>query len=455
MKVSGTPLAGVRAVGPLRPVVAIVGRPNVGKSTLFNRLLGGRWAIIDDQPGVTRDLIQAQMEWGGHRFTLVDTGGYVPRSKDAIAAAVCAQAEQAIEEADVVILLGDATTGTTDIDREVAQLLLQRKCPCMVVVNKVDQPDQIAVLDDFYRLGLGEPVAVSAATGRRSGAFLEQFIQRFEDCFVIEQEEEDPAIKVVLVGRPNVGKSTLINRLAGQRVSLVHKRPGTTRDTTHIRLDWKGQEFVLMDTAGLRRRSRVGDPIEYYSSLRASSSIDSADIALALIDAVEGCTLQDIRIINQVIEAGCGLVIAVNKWDLIDTRAKSGREFLQDFHHKYPFLEDYPLLFVSALTGKKLLECLESVSRAYGNYSSRVGTAHLNRLVEKLSRDMPPAQGGREVKLLYATQHGVTPPTFVVFSNRPELVNHSYKRFFEKQLRAHFGLTGTPIRMVWRKRRTR
>ena len=437
-----------------RPIVAIVGRPNVGKSTLFNRLLGTRRAIIDDRPGVTRDAIYAQVEWGQHRFTLVDTGGYVPRSNEAIAAAVCAQAERAIDEADVVVLLCDLTTGATDLDREVAQLLMRRDVPSVLVVNKVDRPQ--SGLEDFFGLGLGDPVPVSAASGRKSGDFLELLTARFEDHFVGAEVQAEEAIRVALVGRPNVGKSTMMNRLAGKRVSVVNEQPGTTRDTTNIRLEYDGQQFVFMDTAGLRRRSRVDDQIEYYSSLRAGHSIEEADVAVALIDGVEGVTLQDLRVINQVIEAGCGLVIAVNKWDLVDRAGpSSGEQFRGDLHAKYGYLKDYPLLFVSGLTGKRVMKCVDAVGQAFANFSSRVATASLNRLLSTVSSQAPPTQGGGEVRLFYATQHSVAPPTFVVFSNRPDLIKTSYRRFFERKLRDHFNFVGTPIRMIWRKRRSR
>ena len=449
METSGTAAGELRQVAPLRPVVAIVGRPNVGKSTLFNRLLGRRQAIINDQPGVTRDLIYGETEWCNHRFTLVDTGGFVPNTRDALVEAIKSQAELAIAEADVAILLCDASTGVVDLDREVARILWRSSHPSMVAVNKMDHPDQNAMLEEFYSLGLGEPRPVSAVTGRYTGDLLDALVQRFAEGAPVD-EEQDSAIKVVMAGRPNVGKSTLINRLAGQQISIVHEKPGTTRDTTSIRLAWEGHEFVFMDTAGLRRRARVDDQIEYFSSLRASSSIQQADVAVVLLDAVEGCTGQDVRIMSQVIDAGCGLVPAVNKWDLSSVGTS---EFRRDMHRRFPFLTDYPLLFISALTGKRVMGCLRTIFKVYENCCSRVPTARLNRLVEQLEQRAPPASQGREVKLLYATQHAVAPPTFVIFSNRPELVSDSYKRFIEKSLRAEFGFSGTPVRTVWRKRR--
>ncbi len=438
-----------------RPVVAIVGRPNVGKSTLFNRLIGARRAIVDDFPGVTRDIIYAETSWDGHLFTLADTGGFMPRSKEAIAAAVCAQAEMAIGDSDIVILLADWTTGATDVDREVAQLLLHSRRPSMLVVNKVDNLDRDAGLDDFYGLGLGDPVPVSASTGRKSGNMLQELVSRFAPLFATVEPNPDPAIRVVLVGRPNVGKSTLMNRLAGHRVSVVHEQPGTTRDSTQTRIESGGQEFVLMDTAGLRRRSKVQDQVEYYSGLRASESIGQAHVAVVLIDGTEGVTLQDLRVMSQVIEAGCGLVIAVNKWDLVDRRTTTGEAFRSDLYARYAHLKPYPVLFISGLTGRNIARCLEAVDRVYVSYSSRIATSALNRMLSAIASQSPPAQGGREVRLLYATQQAIGPPTFVIFSNRPDLIGSSYRRFFENRLRDQFDFKGTPIRTFWRARRSR
>jgi len=436
-----------------RPLVAIIGRPNVGKSTLFNRLLQSRWAITDGRPGVTRDRIYAETEWEGQRFTLVDTGGFIPRAKDALEAAVRSQASMAVAEADVVILVCDASTGLTDLDREVAAVLRRQQLPCMLVVNKVDHPEKSLDLGDFYRLGLGEPLAVSAATGRRSGDLLETLVQLFGNGEFQEQTAGETAIKVALVGRPNVGKSTLINCLAGDQVSIVHEEPGTTRDTTNIRLAWKGREFLLMDTAGLRRRARVEDQVEFYSGRRALSSIENADVVVVLLDAAEGWALQDARIIGQVIETGCGLVLAVNKWDLIDTEVETSREFVADLHERFPFLVDYPVLLISARTGRRVHKCLETVVQVSTRRQTRIPTARLNHFIEELSSRHPPVGGGREIRLLYATQHGVNPPTFVVFSNHPELLSRGYRRFLEKKLREEFDFEGTPLRIVWRQRR--
>jgi len=445
----------VRQVARPRPIVAILGRPNVGKSTLFNRLLKSRQSITNDQPGVTRDRIYAEVEWNGRRFTLVDTGGFIPRARDAMSAAVGIQAEMALAEADVAVLICDVTSGLTDLDREVARLMQRTQCPGLLVVNKVDQPHQEYLLDEFYQLGLGEPFPVSAATGRRSGDLLDAIIGLFGDTEYPPPEEEDRAIRVVLAGRPNVGKSTLVNRLAGDLVSIVHDQPGTTRDTTSIRINWQGNEFLLMDTAGLRRRTRVDDPIEYYSGRRAASSIETADVVIVLFDAVEGWTVQEARIINQVIEAGCGLILAANKWDLVDASEMSGREFTADLRDRFPFLADYPVLFISGLTGKRVQQCLEWVVRIQERRQRRIATARLNAFLDGLVQSTPPTGDGGDIRLFYATQSGVEPPAFVIFANRPDEINSAYRRYIEKKLRAEFGFEGTPIRLFWRRRRGR
>ncbi|MFC1525340.1 ribosome biogenesis GTPase Der [Candidatus Latescibacterota bacterium] len=443
----------VERLSPLRPVVAIVGRPNVGKSTLLNRLTGSRHAITDDQPGVTRDRVYAVTEWNGRRFTLIDTGGWVPDSRDAMEVAVREQAEQAMAEADVVLFLCDGESGVTELDREVADVLRRRQRPCLLVVNKLDHPEQHRYEGEFYSLGLGDPQPVSAATGRRSGDLLDAVIGAFENLDIPDIPAADGAIRVAIAGRPNVGKSTLINRLAGHQVSIVSDQPGTTRDTTEIRVAWQGREFVLLDTAGLRRRSRIGDQVEYYSVLRASSTIEGADVVLVLLDGVEGLASQDARVMRQVIDSGCGLVAVVNKWDLAAPEAVEADEYRRNLRDKLPFLGDYPVIFISALTGRRVMKSLETVARTYDTCHLRVPTARLNRCVEELSRRLTPSRDGRDIRLLYATQHGVAPPTFVVFCSRPDLVADAYKRYLENSLRKEFGFEGTPLRVAWRRRR--
>ena len=444
----------VRPVSCMRnatgPIVAIVGRPNVGKSTLFNRLIKVRQAITDDAPGITRDIIHAHTEWNGRAFTLMDTGGYVPDSVG-LEGLVREQAQQALEEADLVIFLCDGEVGVTALDREVADMLRRREQPCLLAVNKMDHPEQQRDTSEFYSLGLGEPFAVSAATGRRTGDLLDAVVDRFDLAEPMADAHGGKSIRVVLAGRPNVGKSTLVNRLAGYRVSIVDDRPGTTRDATDIRISWKTRDFTLVDTAGLRRRARISDQVEYYSALRATNSIEGADVAIVLLDAGEGETTQDGRIMSQVLDSGCAMVVALNKWDLVGSESdrKSHESALRS---RFPFLVDYPVMCISALTGSRVSRCLESVAQAFDNYSTRVSTSQLNRCVDRAAAHLGLVVEGKPVRLLYATQSRAEPPTFVISSNRPDLVTEAYKRYLKKALRKEFGFAGTPLRILWRGR---
>ena len=443
-------------VAPTGPVVAIVGRPNVGKSTLFNRLTGTRRAITDDRPGVTRDLIHGIAEWGGHRFTLVDTGGYVPRS-GGIEGEVRLQAEKALEEADLVLLVCDAGEGVSGIDREVADLLRRGGMPCLLVVNKVDHPDPYRYdLGEFFGLGLGDPHPVSGANGRRSGDLLEAIVAGLDGRPGPTSEDRPPEeVRIVLAGRPNVGKSTLINRLCGERISIVHEQPGTTRDSTDVTILRDGRRFVLVDTAGLRRRARVQDPVEYFSSLRASRSLEGADVAVVLLDATEGTTAQDARIMSRVLELGRGLVVAVNKWDLLAGRGGADIDtYREGMERRHPFLKHYPILTLSALTGRRAEACLNASAAVAGRARARIPTSRINRWLHEVTRRVAP-DGGGQVRILYATQTGVAPPSFVLFSNRPDLVRPSYRRFVENSLRESVDFTGTPLRILWRSSRPR
>jgi GTPase len=450
MEVQG---AAIERLAPRRPLVAIFGRPNVGKSTLFNRLLKSRQAITDNHPGITRDRLYAELEWNNRRFTLVDTGGFVLHSDDGLTTAVRMQAEQALEEADITMLVCDASTGLTDLDRQLAALLRCASRPCLLVVNKADRVESDQALDEFFGLGLGEPFPVSAATGRRSGDLLDILVESFQPEQDREPQREDVAIRTVLVGRPNVGKSTLINRLAGYQVSIVQADPGTTRDATSIRLRWQEQDFLLIDTAGLRRRAQVDDKVEFYSNRRTVDNIARADVAIVLIDAQEGIVVQDARIMGQIISQGCGLLLAVNKWDLVESHENRRREFAAALEARFPFLTDYPKVFISALTGKGVQKCLESVSRIEQWRRLRISTAQLNALLKDSTRSNSPGSARQGLNLLYATQASVSPPSFVIFAGHPESIDSTYQRFIEKRLREAFGFEGTPIRIIWRKRR--
>ena len=434
-----------------RPIVAIVGRPNVGKSTLFNRILGTRWAITDGQPGVTRDQIFAEAEWGGHSFTLVDTGGYMPNAKDALSAAVRSQAANALVEADIAIFLCDGTTGLTDLDQEMGAMLRSGGGKCLLAVNKVDGAGPVASLDEFYRLGLGEPLPVSAVTGRRSGDLLDALIALFDEVEAYRTEWDEAAIRVALVGRPNVGKSTLINRLAGYQVSIVHDQPGTTRDPIQFRLTWQGSHLQFVDTAGLRRRSKVNDPVEFYSTRRAANSINRADVAVVLIDGAERWVMQDVRIMEQVIKSGCGLVVAINKWDLV--AAGTADEYRGALRDRYPFLRNYPVLCISGLTGRRVHKCLEVVAAVGNKCRTRIPTARLNKIIQQLSGEYLATQEGRDIRLLYATQHGINPPAFTIFTNLSRSVPGNYRRHIENRLRLEFDFEGTPLRIAWRHRK--
>ncbi len=444
--------AQLERLAELRPIVAIVGRPNVGKSTLFNRLQKARRAITDNRPGVTRDCLFAPVSWDGRRLTLVDTGGYLPGSEDSLARAVAARAEAAIREADLVLLVCDGTAPVTDLDRRLADLLLRLGRPHLLVANKLDTLESEGAAAELHGLGLGAPQPVSAATGRRSGDLLDLIVKRLDLAAASAEIVPAAQTTVVLAGRPNVGKSTLMNRLAGAQMSLVDEKPGTTRDTISVRLKWAGRQLVVMDTAGLRRRAKVEDAVEYYSSQRAADAIEHADVVVALLDATEGATAQDARIIGRAIEAGCGLIVAANKWDRIGHET-AWRRFADELASRFPFLGDYPALAISAATGMGVGQCLGWIGRVADNRSTRVPTPRLNEWLQRVIREQPPLGEGRQVKVLYATQTATAPPTFALFATRPDLVNGAYRRFVEKRLRAEFDFTGTPVRMAWRDRR--
>lgn len=434
------------------PTVAIVGRPNVGKSTLFNRLIGRRTAIVDDRPGVTRDRHFASGAWNGRRFWLVDTGGLVPGAGDALHRAVRAQVEQAVAESDVVLFLVDVEEGVHPTDQEIAAFLRRSGRPVLLVANKADRlPDDTRHLA-FYELGLGDPFPVSAAIGKSTGDLLDRVVAEFPPA---EVEEEEPAVHVAVVGRPNVGKSSLVNRILGQDRSVVDDAPGTTRDAIDTPFSHEGRRLVLIDTAGLRKRSRVQDEIEFYSTLRTARAIERADVCVLVVDAAEGMHVQDLRIANDVWERGAGLVVAVNKWDLIEekdtnTAARGERELKA----RAPFLDFIPFVYLSAKTGQRVARLLDVVGRVADERVKRVPTSEVNRVLEALvQRQQPPQPVGESVRLLYASQIGTAPPRFAVVSNRPDAIPESYSRYLQRGFRDAWAFTGAPLDIKFRRKR--
>jgi GTP-binding protein len=442
-----------------KPIVAIVGRPNVGKSTLFNRLIGRRLAITHEVPGTTRDRLYAEAEWGGVSFILVDTGGLEVQSsklkaqkrlEDDLMAQVRAQAQIAIAEADVIVFLVDVKDGLTAGDEEVAQVLRRTAKPVLLAVNKADSQARREAAVEFYALGLGEPYPISALHGTGTGDLLDQVVSAFP---VEEEEGELEAIKIAIVGRPNVGKSSLLNKILGQERAIVHDVPGTTRDAIDTQMEWEGEPVVLIDTAGIRRKGRIRRGVEKYSVLRALRAIDRADVVLLLIDAVEGATAQDAHIAGYILEEAKSAVVVVNKWDLVEKDTYTMQIYLEHVYAVLRFLDYVPALFVSALTGQRVDQVLPTALRVQEERLIRIPTAELNRILqEAVARHSPPSKAGQRLKFYYVTQARVDPPTFVFFVNDPRLVHFSYERYLENRLREHYGFLGTPLRLSFRKR---
>lgn len=434
--------------------VAIIGRPNVGKSTLFNRILGGRRAIVSDQPGTTRDRHFGNAEWAGHEFWLVDTGGLVPGSKDSMDRAIRQQVEIAVEQADVIVLLVDALEGLSPVDAEVAAQLRKAQRPVLLVVNKVDDlPNSTAHLP-FYEMGLGEPFVVSAQTGKGSGDLLDRIVALFPDKATLEEEE---GVTVAVVGRPNAGKSSLVNKLLGEERHLVAPEAGTTRDSIDSTFRYKQQTVTFIDTAGLRKQARVSGDLEFYSNVRTERAIARAQVCVLVVDAEVGLHTQDLRIANKAWEAGCGLIILVNKWDLIpdkDTNmAKRGQDLLTE---KAPFLKHVPFLYGSAETGQRIRQLFDLIIEVAAARERRVATAEVNRVLEELVlRTNPPQKPGAEVKILYGTQVGTEPPRFAIVCNRPEAVPESYQRYIVNGFRRAWAFTGSPVRVSYRQKKGR
>ena len=435
------------------PIVAIVGRPNVGKSTLFNRILGHRHAIVDELPGLTRDRHYAEATWSGRTFLLVDTGGIDPMSAQPIQRQILRQTELAIEEADLAVVVLDGREGVTAIDREVADRVRRRNRPSLLVVNKVDSGVAESDLAEFYTLGLGDPEPVSALHGRGSGDLLDAILRQLPEA---KPEPEEPgAIRIAVVGRPNVGKSSLVNRLTGQERMVVDAAPGTTRDAVDTRLHKDGRTYVLVDTAGMRRETKVHDPIEYYGITRALRAVSRADLVLLAVDVSREPAKQDARLAALAEERNKGIVVVFNKWDLVPEPQEARHAIEEEFTRAYPFLEHAPRLYVSAKTGAGVGKILPTCERVYREYAKMIPTSELNRAVQEiLNRVRPPATStGQHLKFYYAAQTSTKPPTFALFVNNPRYRYKNYVSYLEHGLRQRFGFQGIPIILDWKRSR--
>jgi GTP-binding protein len=436
-----------------KPIVAIVGRPNVGKSTLFNRILGERKAIVDDQPGVTRDRHYGESDWAGREFVLIDTGGYVPDSSDVFEKAIREQVQMSLTEADVVVFVVDAREGITPLDEDIAKLVRKHARQVVLAVNKIDSGKLESEMYQFHALGLGDPHPVSAISGRTTGDLLDLIVADFPEP--VESGEEEP-FKLAIVGRPNVGKSSITNALLGAERSIVTDIPGTTRDSIDSTLKFHGREITIIDTAGLRRRSKVHENIEFFSSLRTMKSLQRCDVALVLIDATLPISHQDIDIISEAAERHKGLVVAVNKWDLVEKDSKTAAKFERDIYERIKMFDYAPIIFVSALTKQRVVKLLELCIQVHEERQRRIPTAELNdALLDVVHNTPPPATPtGREVKVYYVTQVREQPPVIVLFTNEPKYIPESYRRFVERSIRARFGFAGVPLTVQFRARRS-
>lgn len=432
-----------------KPIVAIVGRPNVGKSTIFNRLVGERIAIVEDQPGVTRDRIYSSAEWLDHKFMLIDTGGIEIGEDDEILTRVRAQAELAIDEAHVIIFVVDAKSGLTSADQEIARLLFRSGKPVVLGVNKVDNPNQIHEIYDFYQLGFGNPFPLSGAHGTGFGDLLDEVVKHFPAD--VEEEYDEDTIKVALIGRPNVGKSSLVNALLGEERVIVSDIAGTTRDAIDTPFTYENQKYVLIDTAGMRKRGKVYEATEKYSVMRALSAIERADVAFVVIDGQQGIIEQDKKIAGYAHQAGRGVIIVVNKWDIVEKDDKTLQEMTKKIRAHFQFLDYAPILFVSAKTKQRVHKLLPKAKEVAENHAMRIPTSILNDIIaDAVAITPPPAHKGKKLRVKYATQVSVKPPTFVVFVNDEELMHFSYERYLENSIRQAFPLEGTPIRILTR-----
>ena len=438
-----------------KPIVAVVGRPNVGKSTFVNRVVGARQSIVDDQPGVTRDRIYFDVEWQHKQFTLIDTGGIIPGDEDEIMLNIFTQAKVACDEADKIIFLVDGRDGINPIDYDIANVLRRSGKPIYLAVNKIDSPESFDMIADFYALSVGEPHAISALHGSGGvGDLLEAITADFEHD---EDNIDSDLIKLAIVGKPNAGKSSIVNALLGEERVIVSDVSGTTRDSIDSKVKYEGEEFILVDTAGIRKKSKVDWGVEKFAVDRAIRAIRDCDIAVLVIDAIEGLTDQDKKIAQTIIEAGKGMIVAVNKWDLVEDKDKSGdptSRYTKQLMQDAPFLDFAPKIFVSAKTKQRLVSIYKQAKDVYSECTKRVSTSILNKiLLEAMAMNPPSTKRGKKLRVFYSTQVRTAPPTFILFVNDEDLVQDSYKRYLENKMREAFGFFGTPIRMSFRERK--
>ena len=433
-----------------RPIVAVVGRPNVGKSTFFNKIVGKRVSIVEDTPGVTRDRIYAEAEWNGIKFDLIDTGGIEPDSKDIILSQMREQAQMAMDMADVILFIVDGKDGITTADEEVAGMLRRTGKKIILLVNKIDNPRKLPDnFYDFYTLGLGEPIPISSVNMLNLGDVLDDIVKSFPD----KKYEETDDIKVSVIGKPNVGKSSLINALVNDNRVIVSPIAGTTRDAIDTPFEWEGNKYLLIDTAGIRRKSKVNEDIERYSVIRSIAAIERCDVCLVLIDAEEGLTEQDKKIAGEAHEAGKGIVVVVNKWDLVHKETNTMRDYRRKIESELLFMSYAPVIFISALKKERLAEVMAMVKFVAEKRALRVPTGQLNSLIaDAVLMNQPPADKGKRLKVYYATQIGVKPPLFAFSINDGELMHFSYARYLENKIRAAFGFEGTSIKFLFRER---
>ncbi|RPI05919.1 MAG: ribosome biogenesis GTPase Der [Ignavibacteriae bacterium] len=431
-------------------IVAIVGRPNVGKSTLFNRIFGSREAIVFDTPGVTRDRRYAEAEWTGKSFTMIDTGGFVPKSNDVFEKAIREQATIAIEEADAIVFVVDGIEGLTPLDKEIAEILRRSDKPIHLIVNKIDSVQRENATAEFYALGLGEPIGIAALGGRQIGDFLDLITSDIKKEPRVKKEKR---LRLAVIGKPNVGKSSLVNSLIGKTRQVVTEIPGTTRDPIDTILEYEGEEIILVDTAGLRKKSRISESIEFYSTIRTLHAIERCDVAVILFDATQGVDKQDLQIVDATMERHRSAIIVVNKWDLVEKETNTARQYVLAIEKNLGLYDFLPVIFVSALTKQRITKVIEKAKEVHAQQSRRITTSALNKSIMVDIQITPPKSStSRDIKIKFVTQIKTNPPMFCFFCNYPKLVQESYKRFLANKLREHFGFPGVPLGIVFKEK---